>query len=187
MKTFSALLKIGAIFIILSAGVVMLMHGASPTDAGNKITLQLGSVTVWLGMPNEEAISGLKNAGYSYLGKDGKLDWVWNKGDDNNYWLGSASGRLVYAARDWQQRVGRSEKPERDAAVMKAVVGALKTLAKSDSSQHCAVDLDSLSDPESSKERVFVRCGERSVQITVGEIYGSPMYTILDRIGEPPQ
>jgi len=140
----------------------------------SKISLQLGRVTVWLGMPQTDALLQLQSAGYQVFGsstdrliKDGK----------NDYSVSFETGRLVYASRDWYNE----ETNEID-----AVLGALAALA-SHGSTLCSVLSAPISRPDESAERVFITCGERSVVLMRGHFASSKnsFVSASEQIGQP--
>lgn len=135
--------------------------------AQNRVSLDVGSVTVWLGMPRSDAMKKLSEAGYKVIG-DGDSLTVSSSG--NVQFLTFRNGGLIFANRVW----GTSEYVDEAGAVM----GALSALAEKTKTNACTVSHDPVSEPGISVGRIFINCGhiirtdgilavERSVMISV--------------------
>jgi hypothetical protein len=59
-------------------------------------------------------------------------------------------------------------------------------LAEKTKNESCYIAHSPMSSPDSSSNRVFVSCGQRSVLIGKGTIMGHAFVTISDRIGDMP-
>jgi hypothetical protein len=147
---------------------------AQAQTPNSKVSLELGRVTVWLGMAQTDALLQLQSAGYQVLGtstdrliKDGK----------NMYSVSFETGRLIFASRDWYNE----ETKEID-----AVLGALAALA-SHGSTLCSVQSAPINRPDESADRVFISCGERSVVLMRGHFASSKNSFVgaYEQIGQP--
>ena len=139
-----------------------------------RVSLDVGVVSVWLGMPKDQALKKFSEVGYkaSPLRKDGSM-FVDMGGHYSE--LIFKSDRLVYAHVDWYQS-GRTE--------VDAVLGALGALADEKKNETCDVTNEPLSSPDMSGSRVLVSCGRRSVLIGKLKIGNDqPGATVLERIG----
>lgn len=139
-----------------------------------RVLLDLGTVTVWLGMPKDEAVKKFVDAQYI----------VTDMGDQILVHLGSVyygrlafkNNRLVFTFVEWLKA---------DTDEVDAVLGALGALAEKGPSP-CVLSHQPLSQPDSTLNRVFVICGDRSVLIGHGKVGNSPFVSITERIGELP-
>lgn len=151
-----------------STGQVPLRH--------KRVTLEVGTVTVWLGMTKEQATKKFSGAGY-VVTNDGDKLLMRNGGDAHVIWF--SDGRLAFAEKGWNT----TDKND----PLDAVVGALASLARKVGSHPCSVIHSPISSPDSSSNRVFISCGERSVLIAKGTVVGQPFVDISERIGDMPR
>jgi hypothetical protein len=159
----------------LIAGLVFLTALTTVAQTRQKVTLELGSVTVWLGMPKADVLSACAAAGY-------RATEVKDNGDvfisittgtarsDQVYAVKVRGGRVIYADREWYSS-------ERDA--WESVLGALATL----DGKNCLLSHQPVNKPESQMNRVFLLCGPRSVLITNGKRNGVAVSDVWERIG----
>lgn len=135
-------------------------------------------MTVWLGMPKAEAVKKFSDAGYEVLDTgDGIIASAGNENHDMRF----TNGRLVYADIGWYNPHTNSNTAEIDAAL-----GALSALADKGNSRACFLSHEPTSHPDMQADRVFVRCGSRSVLILSGKMNGEPVVDVLERIGDIP-
>jgi hypothetical protein len=170
----AAAMKRTLILVALITLFSPLMQGQS-----KRVTLDLGTVTVWIGMPKQEAFSKLATAGYKLMTTsdedtaDGKIIAVLS--GDELYSIAFTAGRLSFADRDWYNK---------NTSVADAVIDSLRTVA-GPSGATCKVIPDTLSNPESSLKRVFVQCGTRTILIMKGKIgKAENLVTVSERIGD---
>jgi hypothetical protein len=162
-----------------------------------QVALDLGPVTVWLGMPKQEALEKLSNAGYK-IGDpgpkdvpssllDGKLLPVINKTPfpieeswRNVYSISFTGGRLSYAERSWFD--------EKDP--LASVIDAIGALTGR-SSRSCSLTYSPTSSPGMSATRVFIDCGKRSLSLVRGEYESDgskhPWFGVHEYIGNSPE
>jgi hypothetical protein len=153
------------------------INAQTQTGGDAKVSLELGSVTVWLGMPETEALSGFQRAGYKVLGMPSALTKM-IVNDKTAYSVGFKGGRLVYADREW---------PSSGSGELDAVLRAMAALA-SHGTTSCSIIHAPISKPDGSLNRIFIDCGERSVLLAKGTFEASGenrFVTISERIGEP--
>jgi hypothetical protein len=86
------------------------------------------------------------------------------------------NNRLVFADLEWYTEHTGDE--------IDAVLGALGALAQKNNDHPCAVIHAPLSSPNSSSDRIFVKCGERSVLIGKWKYEGKLVLTVTERIGD---
>jgi hypothetical protein len=157
---------------------------AFPCVAQNRVSLDVGPVTVWLGMLKSDAIKKYSEAGYKVLDNG---DALMLSSNGNVTLLIFQHNSLIFASRDWS--VGESP----DEA--QAVIGAVSALAEKTKTNACTVSHDPLSEPGISVDRVFIQCGhtvrpdgtlviERSVMITVNSSGGKRSLGVVESIGE---
>lgn len=153
--------------------VLFLAAAAIPTlpttqQRPNRVSLELGPVTVWLGMPKNEFMAAAKAAGYKVYdsgSKDGDVVMTLEHGSQitKTYTLRfDNSGLLNYASREW---------PDTNRSPYEAMLGALKTV----DGQHCTISHQPLNNPNNNLDRVFVFCDSgRTLLIMYGKISVSP-------------
>ncbi len=158
--------------LALLLGIVCAFGGllhAQQADGNPKVSLDLGSVTVWLGMQKTDALSAFQLAGYTVTGKPSE-ETMFVVGNSTTYSVAFKRGRLSFAGREWLT----SSSDELD-----AVLNALAALASHGASS-CAIAHQPLSSPDTSVDRVFVDCGERSVLLAKGKFTGFRKHQICD-------
>jgi hypothetical protein len=161
--------------------VICFLLFALPANTGQtsqtheRISLDVGAATVWLGMPQEEAAKKFRDAGYKVMVAHDQL-LLRSDSDARAIWF--KDGRLVFADREWNTN-NTFDKVD-------AVIGALGELAERVKTESCVVVHSPISSPESTGNRVFVSCGERSVLIAKGTLMGTPYETVSERIGNIP-
>ena len=144
--------------VVCSSGVVVAAQ-AKPAADHTKVSLDLGAVTVWLGMPQAEALTQLQSDGYQVLGS-GELKIV----RDGIHVIGTISfkdQRVVFASLSW---LGEG------IDVMDATLAALEKIS-SNGAKSCSVSHEPNSTPVMSFDQISIKCGERSV--TLGQIKSS--------------
>jgi hypothetical protein len=143
-----------------------------------KVSIDLGSATVWLGMPQTDALAQFQSAGYKMLGDSTTART--NVQDGNHvYSVWFKGGKVVCAEREWYSS-GRSE--------MDAVIGALAAMA-SHGAHSCSVMHDAVNEPDQSAERILIDCGQRSVYLAKGKISSSSpadYVSAFERVGQIP-
>lgn len=160
--------------IVLVAFCLSSFSQEQAQSTGEKVELDLGAVTVWLGMPQQEAFSKFATAGYKVQAASSSDDPTWVLNGDHAYEVRFSSGRLSFADRSWAGKNVDS---------IEAVIGALGTLAQHSGSP-CDVSHDPIVQPGNSSDRVFVSCGKRSVLIMKGKFNGHEIVDVYERIGE---
>jgi hypothetical protein len=140
-----------------------------------RVSLDLGTVTVWLGMPKTEVVKRCTDAGFEIVDLgEGVIAHI---ADRTVHDLRFKNGRLSYADLEWYN----SNVEEID-----AVIGALGALADKRESQTCTILHQPYSAPDIVLNRVFITCGDRSVFIASGKSNGKPTLDVSERIGEIP-
>ncbi len=141
-------------------------------ESQKQVSLDLGSITVWLGMPKEVARKKIADAHYKISYEDA-YSMIIGSGD---YQVGFKAGRLCFASRSWL----RMDKID-------AVIGALGAAAGDGEGSTCIVSHQPTSDPMHSTNRIFVQCGKRSVLIMKVKFNGNDETDeVSERIGELP-
>jgi hypothetical protein len=175
--------------------LVFSVHAFSQTA---QVVLDLGPVTVWLGMPKSDVLEKFSNAGYevtdmdhltdenSNVVSDGKRLTAINKtvfrredSSRNVYAISFAAGRLSYAQRSWFD--------EKD--TLGATIEAIGAVTEHDR-RSCSITYSPISGPTGSARRVFIRCGKISLLLLRGEMkQGGSIHAhfeISESIGNPP-
>ncbi len=172
--------RIGTRSLAIVLGVLVVtsplkLHSQSVRSQSNRISLDLGSVTVWLGMPQSDVLLQLQSAGYEVTGKgDSRTVLV----GDSPELIGFKNGRLEYATREWYT-TGQDE--------MEVVIRALTDLA-SHGGTSCSIVPGRMNTPGGSADEIFVVCGERSLMFVKGKavVKGAgetPVVEVQERIG----
>jgi hypothetical protein len=143
-----------------------------------KVSIDLGSVTVWLGMSQTNALAQFQSAGYKVLG-DGTTARTDVQDGGHVYSIWFKGGKVICAEREWYSS-GRDE--------MDAVIGALAAMA-SHGAHSCSVMHDAINEPDQSAERILIDCGQRSVYLAKGKTGSSnPVNYVsaFERVGQIP-
>jgi hypothetical protein len=172
--------RIGARSLAMLLGILVVasplkLHSQSVGSQPARISLNLGSVTVWLGMPQSDVLLQLQSAGYKVFG-EGETRTV--SIGDSPAMLGFKNGKLKYATREWYTS-GQDE--------MEVVIRALTDLA-SYGGRDCSIVPDRMNNPDGSSDIIFVTCGERSLMFVKGKaaFKGAgeiPVVEVQERIG----
>lgn len=172
--------RIGVRFLAMLLGILVMISplmllSQSVRSQSNRVSLDLGSVTVWLGMPQSDVLLQFQSAGYEVTGK-GETRTV--SIGDSPAMLGFTNGRLKYATREWYAS-GQDE--------MEVVIKALTDLA-SYGGRGCSIVPDRMNNPDGSSDIIFVTCGERSLMFVKGKaaFKGAgeiPVVEVQERIG----
>jgi len=126
-------------------------QGAPETQ---RVSLDIGAVKVWLGMPQKVANEEFARRGYD-LNPPGDSSLVISGTGNNAKDLGQVvfrNGRLVHAERDWP---GGAESTES--------VFAILTNFTREGSDLCSLSTEPLREPGFEMERLWVRCGKRTL------------------------
>lgn len=142
-----------------------------------KVSLELGSVDVWLGMLEDEALLKFQKAGYQVLPNSSTEVRKLIKNENHIYSVEFKNGRLTYAVREWYSS-GTDE--------IDAVLGALSAMT-SHGAEECSINHDTLSNPDESADRILIYCGERSVLLVKGKsgsLGKDTFVRVAERIGQ---
>jgi hypothetical protein len=143
-----------------------------------RVSLELGSVTVWLGMSQTDALLQFQSAGYKVLGDSTTART--NVQDGNHvYSIWFKGGKVICAEREWYSSGSDG---------MDAVLGALAAMA-SHGARSCSITHDTVNEPERSVERILIDCGQRSVYLAKGKISSTnevKFVSAFERIGQIP-
>ena len=172
--------RIGARFLAMFLGILvmtspLMLLSQSAGIQHTRVSLDLGSATVWLGMPQTDVLLLLQSTGYKVSG-EGETRTV--SIGDSPAMLGFKNGRLVYATREWYSP-GQDE--------MEVVIRALTYLA-SHGGTSCSIVRGRMNTPDGSADEIFVVCGERSLMFVKGKavVKGAeeiPVVEVQERIG----
>jgi len=126
-----------------------------------RISLDLGSLTVWLGEDKAIVKQQTEAAGMTFVpnGKSGS-DQVSVISGDRVYTLAFEGGKLVYADRNW---------PHDSSSSLPTVIDALGSLADHGAAS-CRIEHSPISSPDTKTNRIFITCGHRGVLLTYGSV-----------------
>jgi hypothetical protein len=142
-----------------------------PTHRTPRISMSIGSVTIWLGMPKAEALLAFESAGLTTAGDAGGLYAVVGSGATGSAFF--TNGKLTYADREWLSK---------DHNDVDAILGAFEALS-SHSAASCKIQHTPMSEPDQKANRIFVDCGERGILIMSGSYQGTSVRSVTERIG----
>ena len=142
-----------------------------------RVSLDIGGVEVWLGMPQKIASSEFAKGGYDLIPPGDSSLVLRGAGNDVKEFgqVVFRNGRLVYASRDW---------PGGEKSI-ESVFAILTSFAQKGSNL-CVLSTEPLREPRFQMERLWVSCGKRTLflkELTVPE----KSWTVEEWIGQPPQ
>ncbi len=149
-----------------------------------KIALDIGSVTVYLGVPREDFIKRCATAGYRQSVADKDTIIVQIGGAVESYTVQFRNDRVVYADREWYLTKG-------DLDAFESAIAALGSLADNEKSPLCIVSQVPVHTPDGSSDNIFISCGQRT--ITLSRVHLNSVaktgYSVREQIGEmlPPK
>jgi len=164
----------------VAACLLCILPVVEPQVVGNRsrVAIELGSVTVWLGMPQTDVLLQFQSAGYKLLGDNSTARRDFQDGN-HVYSVWFKNGKVACADREWYSTGGDE---------MGAVLGALAAIASHGASS-CSIIHDPINEPGNSADRILIQCGQRSVVLVKGKI--EPPAQVLyvsafERIGQIP-
>jgi hypothetical protein len=142
-----------------------------------KVSLEIGSATVWLGMPRQEVIDRCASAGLKQMAAD--RNGVLFKSGEHIYSTQFKHDQLVFADREWISS-------ENGLDAFQSVMAALASISDSDkgSASTCTISHQPLTNPDNQANRVFISCGQRSFLLMEPMIGGKSFPDVRERIGE---
>jgi hypothetical protein len=140
--------------------LIVLCCAAAPAQTGDRISIELGTATVWLGMDRAAAKQQIEAAGMTFdesANSKGQVLAI-NAQSKRAFTLKFQDNRLVFAEREWLSN-GSGGLP--------SVVDALAALADQ-GAVRCSILHAPVSDPDTKMDRIVIECGQRGVILTVG-------------------
>jgi hypothetical protein len=148
-------------------------------QSGSRVSLQIGTVGIWLGEDKATAKQQIEAAGMIFNATENKGQvMVVETVGKGVYQLQFENSKLVYADRNWLRDESKA---------LPSVMDALAALID-EGATNCTIAHQPMSSPDMKMNRIFINCGKRSILLTYGSqtIAGQP-YTdneISERIGE---
>lgn len=138
-------------------------------------TLDLGTVTVSLGMARQHALRLLSEAGYKVLDSTSATSVeVADPTFKHVYTVQFTGQRLTYADRSWLSE---------NIDGLDAAIKALGALAQKGPTS-CSISYAPITEPDTATDRVFVKCGQRGVLMFKGKLAGiDNMHEVSEFIG----
>ena len=161
--------------IVLSLLFALHPRTAQTSQMPERVSLEVWSVNVWLGMPMEEAIKKFRDLGYAIKATNDKVQ-VERGNKAKTIWF--KNDQLVFADQDWLT----SEKTDG----IDAILEALGTLAEKVKNQSCVIIRTPISSADPFSNSVVIVCGKRSFSITKRELMDQPVLCVTERIGNMP-
>jgi hypothetical protein len=164
-------MKLAAAFLLGVLCFYPIRAAESQFSMQDAVSLDLGSVTVYLGMTEVEALKRLSEKSYKVVQPNANSAIASAAG--HFYTLKFRNGALVYADRTW------TENPE----LIDAILGGLGSVARN-STNTCHVLHQPVSDPDVSGDRFFIVCGHRNLLVGKLRIEREIGPTVLESIGD---
>ena len=161
--------------VLLGSLLLSSLAGAQTSQAG-RTEIEVGSAVLWLGMAEGQALNRLKSAGYRIEALKEHQEYMAVGGENGRAAISStlsfSSGRLAYADREWLT----------NSDALGALLGALGSLSGR-GARTCVLQHAPLLAPDQNSDRIFVRCGSRSVLIMKGSYQGTDTSSVTESIG----
>ena len=146
-------------------------------QVGNRVSLELGTVTVWLGMDKAAVKQQVEARGMIFNPSNPTNVLVVDTQTKRVFTLQFEHDKLVYADRNWLRDESKA---------LPSVMDALAALIDQGAT-NCTIAHAPMSSPDTKMNRVFVNCGQRGILLTYGsENLAGQSYTdnaISERIG----
>lgn len=146
------------------------------------VSLDCGSATLWLGMPEQSAVGALIAAGYKRTDVDSDNPLLfYDRTAKRSCDVSFSSSRLSYAARYWTDLNDGFD------GVFDAVIGAFHSMTGGETRSSCEVFPGHVATPNGAQDSVDVTCGEKSVSIKKDHFPPPDMdYEVTESIGTYP-
>jgi hypothetical protein len=163
---------VAALLVVISSVAV------NAQTEGAKTSIELGAITVWLGMPKQELLRRCTKAGYKVavegLENDLKiLDSEKLTTASNIFRVGLKDDKVTFASRDWYSA---------NAGPFDAVLGALEQLTTGGQDTLCFVGHTEQKSPDNTGDKVSIVCGARSVIIMNVKTKGMAVAAVYEEI-----
>jgi hypothetical protein len=158
-----------------TTGYVDQYKATGHAQSDRRVSLQLGTVTVWLGMDRVEVKRRVETFGMYFPKQPNpeKIVVVADLKEETSYALMFRDEKLSYATRNWPYDKSNSLPTVMDALASLVDEGATK----------CIIEHAPLSSPGTKMDRVFINCGERGLLLSYGTINGLTDKSITETIG----
>ncbi len=127
-------------------------------QVGNRVTLELGTVTVWLGMDKAAVRQQVESSGMNFDESNPKIVLVADLQAKRVFTLQFEHDKLVYADRNWLSD---------EANALPSVMDALAALIDKGAT-NCTIAHVPMSSPYTKMNRVLIDCGYRGILLTYG-------------------
>jgi len=151
----------------------------SPAQQSGRASLELDSVTVWLGMAKKDLLKKLSDKSFYVTEPQPDSFIALSESKNHVYSIRFRDGVLIYADREWYTKGSEIED---------AILNGLSALSDSSGANApCAVIHSPLSEPDFSGDRIFIKCGQRNLLIGKFKIQGTVSMSVSESIGELPR
>jgi hypothetical protein len=127
-------------------------------QVGNRVSLELGTVTVWLGMDKAAVKQQVEASGMNFDQSNPNIVLVADVQAKRVFTLKFEHDKLVYADRNWLSD---------EAKALPSVMDALTALIDKGATS-CTITDVPVSSPDTKMNRVFINCGNRGILLTYG-------------------
>jgi hypothetical protein len=146
-------------------------------QVGNRVSLELGTVTVWLGMDKAAVKQQMEADGMIFEQSNPTNVIVLDTHNQHIFTLQFEHDKLAYAERNWLRDESKA---------LPSVMDALAALIDQGAT-NCTIAHDPITSPDGKLNRVFINCGQRGILLVYGStsIVGKPFAdnSISERIG----
>ena len=125
---------------------------------GDRVSLELGMVTVWLGMDKAAVKQQVESSGMNFDQSNPKIVIVADIHAKRVFTLQFEHDKLVYADRNWLSD---------EANALPSVMDALAALIDKGAT-NCTIAHVPVSSPDTKMNQVFIDCGRRGILLTYG-------------------
>ena len=159
---------VAVIALLLLAVTIRMYSQTNNATQLSKDYIEIFGAKLQLGMT--KAVVERKLSGAEII-KSGENSWLMTSGGLSS--LHFNNGRLSFADRTWHSK---------DNDIVDALHGAV-TYFNNDGHSLCTVFADTIPDPQNSFERVWIRCGEKSILIVKSTIQGQTIEEVDEHLG----
>jgi hypothetical protein len=157
--------------------LLTLCASTASAQVGNRVSLELGTVTVWLGMEKAAVKQQVEARGMNFDQTSPNSVIVADIQTKRIFTLLFVHDKLVYADRNWLRDESKA---------LPSVMDALTALIDQGAT-NCTISHAPITSPDAKMNRVFINCGQRGILLTYGSTtLAGDFYTdnaISERIG----
>jgi hypothetical protein len=162
--------KMLLIAVALAALILFLFSRQLNSQQASKAYIEIGGTKLRLGMTKADVAEKLAGV---VITKDKEDFWLIGAEKSISQSLQFTNGRLSYASRYW---------PTFDNDILEAFYGAV-TYLNNEGYSTCKVNADSKLEPNEKLQRVWIRCGEKTILVARASLDGKTYNTVDEMLG----